>query len=385
MKRIAIIVVALLAVSQALAGWDEDYDDLRRTTQQTQQLNRQAPTATPQRQQQIREQVSQNLGTMDAIADRNQNLPEAQKAVTDAFLDVGEPTRAERTGKRRLALTPKDPDAWVQMSRVYYDQGDYKRSINAAAYAQRLDPANAAAMAMLKLAEGRSGQMKPPKPDASALGGGGEAPREQPKPEPAAPPPGAARPSLEQAAALVEKDPAAALRMAETVIVTDPSDPAAHLVAAQARLRGGDAKGAALEAEQVQRLGGDKSRALDVAAKAQLALGNAPAALREAGRALALDPRDPRALVNRALARIRMGESSEALAELKKAFEAGDVPAYDYDRLAQLAGVSRPAAGLPDQEPAQPAPARRPWLLVALAGGAALVGAGLLARRKDAA
>lgn len=321
----ALVAAVILAASVFAVKPGADWEEVDEAVKVVQELKKAPPSASEEKKEAARV-VEENLGKIDRVADKHHGDARAQVRVTEAFLSADEPKRALPRAERAVELAPKQPQVYVARGRARYAAGDFAGAYADARTALKLNPKDARAFTLLKLAEGRAaGSVLAPKPQEAA-----RAASASPRPAETA---SSVTPELEAAAAR-----ARAVELA---------------LQARSLLRLGDANRALDAADRAVGLSQTLSDAHAARAEALAASGRGAEALEAAERAVAAAPRDGAAL----LARARAFESlrrppAEVLSAYKAAAEAQPALASEYEAaLARLSGTpgdpaQRPAPGM---------------------------------------
>lgn len=221
----------------------------------------------------------QGMEQIQLVASRNSNDPNAQMAVANAYMRLGNYSGAYDVAARAAKLQPNNADAWYLLSASAHGLGRSADAEKLARKALQLNSRHEGAFAILKLAEGRGNSE--PRPRAPGPGGGkmsrpdvnfhqqqgaarqssaSVAPGRTTASRPTAAAPAPALPAglgkttlkvtsadelksdvlTEQARAKVGLDPAAAVKLLDQAIVLNPKNADAYSERARAKLAAGE-------------------------------------------------------------------------------------------------------------------------------------------------
>lgn len=316
---------ALVAAGLAFGEAGGDWDAVESAVKVVQQVKK-APPSAPEEKKAAERVIEENLGKIDRVADKHKDDARAQVRVTEAFLAADEPKRALPRAERAVELAPRQPQVYVSRGRARYAAGDFAGAYADAKTALKLDPKDARAFTLLKLAEGRSG--------------GSASPSKASEPAKASPP----APQPRETASSVPPELEAAAARARAVELALQS---------RSLLKLGDFPRALEAADRAAELAPSLGAAQAARAFALAASGRAAEALEAAEKAVAASPRDGAALLARARAFEGLRRPpAEVLSAYKAAAEASPALAAEYEAaLARLSGTpgdpaQRPAPGM---------------------------------------
>lgn len=117
-----------------------------------------SPGISSERREQVQEERAGRVEQIAGVAAANPDDASVNLAAANGLVGVREPVRAEQAADRAVRAVPSNPDAYLVRGRARMEQGRYEDAVKDFQETLRLRPGDKAALASLKLSEGRTRQ-----------------------------------------------------------------------------------------------------------------------------------------------------------------------------------------------------------------------------------